>query len=125
MTNAEKYREKIENYKGVNFCMDFVKPLVLEEKGLSCSGVACNHCYMLQMIWLMDEYKEPETDWGKVEIDTLILVRDCYNEVWLKRYFAKYENGKVYAWADGATSWSSDDITCGWKYAKLAEKGDE
>ena len=31
MTNAEKYREKIENYKGVNFCMDFVKPLVLEE----------------------------------------------------------------------------------------------
>ena len=122
MTNAEKYREKIENYKEVNFCMDFVKPLVLEEKGLSCSGIACNHCYMLQMIWLMDEYKEPETDWSKVAIDTPILVRNLENSNWLKRYFAKYEDGKVYAWADGTTSWNSYDETCGWKYAKLAEE---
>ena len=121
MTNAEKYREKIENYKGVSFCMDFVKPLVLEEKGLSCSGIACNHCYMLQMIWLMDEYKEPETDWSKVVVDTPIFVRNLENSNWLKRYFAKYEDGKVYAWSDGATSWSSDD-TSGWKYAKLAEE---
>ena len=122
MTNAEKYREKIENYKEVNFCMDFVKPLVLEEKGLSCSGIACNHCYMLQMIWLMDEYKEPETDWSKVAVDTLILVRDSDTGEWGKRHFARYENGNIYAWADGCTSWTANGNTTMWEYAKLAEE---
>ena len=122
MTNAEKYREKIENYKEVNFCMDFVKPLVLEEKGLSCSGISCNQCYMLQMMWLMDEYKEPETDWSKVAVDTPILVRDKESETWRKRYFAKFENGKVYAWNDGRTSWSSTCDNISWEFAKLAEE---
>lgn len=43
-----------------------------------------------------------------------------------RRYFAKYENGMLYAWEDGATSWSvpcSDDMTR-WKMAKLAESED-
>ena len=47
------------------------------------------------------EYEEPETDWSKVEVDTPILVRDVENENWYRRYFAKYENGKVYAWING------------------------
>lgn len=39
-----------------------------------------------------------------------------------KRHFAKYENGKVYTWLGGATSWSvdSNNVT-DWKFAKLAE----
>ena len=70
----------------------------------------------------MDEYKEPETDWSKVAVDTPILVRNSKNETWYKRYFAKYEDGKVYAWNDGKTSWSSTGDNISWSYAKLAEE---
>ena len=63
-------------------------------------------------------------DWDKVEVDTPILVGND-NKTWFKRYFAKYEYGKVYAWLNGKTSWSSTcEVSIGhWKYAKLA--GDE
>ena len=78
---------------------------------------------MLQAIWLLKDYEEPEepeTDWGKVKVDTPILVRQGKNGKWLERHFAKYENGNVYAWVDGQTSWTGvDEIK--WKYAKLAE----
>ena len=59
-------------------------------------------------------------DWSKVEVDTPILVRNngC---VWTKRYFAEYKNGKVRAYYNGATSWSSDGRMGSWDYAKLAE----
>lgn len=71
---------------------------------------------------ILKPYKEePETYWSKVAVDTPILVRDSEDSNWLKRYFAKFESGRVYTWCDGSTSWSSDDMTCGWKYAKLAE----
>ena len=82
---------------------------------------------MLQMIWLMEEYeepKEPETDWSKVEVDTPILVRQGEKGQWLERHFAKYENGDVYAWVDGQTSWTGAD-KIKWKYAKLAEGEEE
>lgn len=75
---------------------------------------------------ILKPYKEePEVDWSKVAVDTPILVKDFENENWLKRYFAKFENGKVYAWNDGRTSWSSTCDNISWKYAKLAEEGDE
>lgn len=66
---------------------------------------------------------EPEVDWSKVEVDTPILVKEDYKDSWSKRYFAKYEDGRIYAWRDGATSWSAEDKYswyC-WAYAKLAE----
>lgn len=61
-------------------------------------------------------------DWSKVEVDTPILVRTSNKGPWVHRYFAKYENGKVYAWINGKTSWSnciSDEPSC-WECAKLA-----
>lgn len=127
MTNAEKYREEIENfnYNKTSFCKVFVEPKILKGKGLSCGRMSCNHCRMLQMLWLMDEYEEQEVDWSKVAVDTPILVRDSDNENWLKRHFAKYEDGKVHAWAGGNTSWTeSEQRTWAWRYAKLAEEGD-
>ena len=82
---------------------------------------------MLQMLWLLEDYEEPEepeVDWNNVEIDTPILVTNFEDGKWRQRYFAKFEDGKVYAWVDGGTSWSSDNKTHKWKYAKLAdEKG--
>ena len=63
---------------------------------------------------------EDEVDWDEVEVDTKVLVRDRpYNE-WLKRYFAKYENGKVYVFDDGRTSWNCRGITH-WEETKLWE----
>ena len=65
------------------------------------------------------ECKEPEVDWSKVEVDTPILVRND-GVKWVKRHFAKYENGLVYTWKDSHTSWTTEDMT-EWDYAKLAE----
>ena len=122
MKNYEKYADELKEYKGVNFCKDFVKPNIL--KSDSCDGLACGACYMLQTIWLLSE--EPETDWSKVEVDTPILVRndDYATTSWLRRYFAEYDDGVVYAWNCGCTSWS-ETVMSPWKYAKLAESEEE
>ena len=118
MKNYEKYADKIRGYDDKDFCKDFVKPHILKSRG--CTNTSCDQCKMLQMIWFLEEYEEPEIDWSKVKVDTPILVRDTEDEEWVKRYFAKYEDG-VYAWSGGATSWTSENITTNWKYAKLAE----
>ena len=60
-------------------------------------------------------------DWSKVPLDTKIYVKDYEIDKWTPRYFAKYENGKVYAWSGGGTSWSCGESNMHWKYAKLAE----
>lgn len=61
-------------------------------------------------------------DWSKVEVDTPIFVRNSIEEVWKCRYFAMYEDGEVYAWQLGRTSWSNviKNSPIAWKYAKLA-----
>lgn len=132
MTNYEKYRDEIvkSNYTSDldnTFCNKFVVPKVLESMGRRCSDVKCDHCRMLMSIWLMDEYKEPkepEIDWSKVPVDTKIYIRSSIDNDWVGRYFAKYENGAVYAWANGRTSWTSGggDNVWPWKHAKLAEE---
>lgn len=61
-------------------------------------------------------------DWSKVAVDTKILVSDD-NINWCKRYFRKYEDGKVLAFCNGATSWSNDrNVESDWKYARLADE---
>ena len=120
MKNYEKYAEEIKNYEGNNFCNNFVIPVI--RKGCECLG-SCEQCRMLQNIWLLEEYEEPKVDWSKVEVDTPILVRSSDNGKWIKRYFAGYGDGYIYAWSDGCTSWTAynnSDVT-EWKYAKLAE----
>ena len=124
MKNYEKYADSIREYKGDSFCADFVKPNIL--KSDSCDGLACGACYMLQTIWLLEDYEEPEVDWSKVEVDTPVLVRDGENNEWQRSYFAKYEDGFVYTWIAGATSWTAVGYEKGgnvyrWNYAKLAE----
>lgn len=47
------------------------------------------------------------TDWSKVATDTPIYVKLNRNDTWDKYHFAKYENGKVYCWSLGTTSWST------------------
>ena len=127
MKNYEKYADEIREYKGTKFCVDFINPNIL--KSDDCINVGCARCKMLQMLWLLEDYEEPKIDWSKVKVDTPILVRDIEDTesatvAWLKRYFAEYKDGLVYAWTNGRTSWN-EDRTHGWNYAKLAESEEE
>ena len=126
MKNYEKYADVIKTYNdGSLYCDDIIIPNVLKPLGKSCVDTSCEVCNSLTTLWLMEDYEEPETDWSKVEVDTPILVRDFEGSDWFKRHFAKYENGTVYAWDGGDTSWSGGDVMTDWKYAKLAEGEDE
>ena len=125
MTNKEKYADKIiEIAARSKLALKDGKPVPCvsmrcSECGFYSTNYTCNH---KAREWLNSEYVEPPVDWSKVAVDTPILVRDFEEDVWRNRYFAKYENGKVYTWLGGATSWSVDsgDVT-DWKFAKLAE----
>lgn len=127
MKNYEKYADEIKEYNGDSICTDFIEPYILKTINAKCIDISCIKCHLYRTIWLMEEYEEPEepeTDWSKVKVDTPILVRQGKNGTWLERHFAKYENGDVYAWVDGQTSWTgADEIK--WKFAKLAEVGEE
>ena len=63
---------------------------------------------------------EDKVDWNKVEVDTKVLVRNKTDDNWLKRYFAKYEDGKVYVFKNGRTNWNNEGITH-WQETKLWE----
>lgn len=77
----------------------------------------------LELIWERDDI-----DWDKIEVDTPILVSDN-GENWYHRYFAKYENGNIFTFVDGRTSWSVEDYKTNdlnpfltWRYAKLIKE---
>ena len=123
MKNYEKYADEIREYKGSSgyFCNKFIMPHILKKD--SCAGISCEHCHTLQMIWLLEEYEEPEEpkiDWSKVPVDTPVLVRGCEDEEWKKMHFAECILNTVYVWEGGKTSWTTDN-TYPWEYAKLVE----
>lgn len=92
--------------------------------------VDCNVLEMLNIdkaLEIVMEY-EPKVDWSKIEVDTKVLVRNSEFGSWCKRHFAKYENGEVYTFPDGLSSFTYNECKDGclinWIYAKLY-KGDE
>ena len=125
MLNREKYAKEILDMACSGNSIAKVDGKITPCIGgcIGCDFYSDHSCRENVREWANSEYIEPPVDWSKVAVDTPILVRDCEYGNWNRRYFAKYENGMLYAWADGATSWSvpcSDDITR-WKMAKLAE----
>lgn len=128
MTNREKFAEKILNI-ACNGNLTAINKATLEP--IACQELPCEDClfYVLDKgcdrnemkKWANSEYVEPPVDWSKVAVDTPILVNDSNDHGWVKRYFAKYENGIVYAWSSGATSWSGDRCAP-WKLAKFPER---
>lgn len=107
------------NYTHCSNC----KKVLMEQANITEEEFFKESCEENILRWLFSEYEEPEVDWSKVKVDTPILVRESEKNPWLKRHFAKFKGGKVYAWNSGKTSWSIEDkidMLC-WKYAKLAE----
>lgn len=132
MTNREKFAEKILDVACSGSRLAVSKATL---EPTTCRKLECRDCLFdihgnfdncgdNTDKWANSEYVEPPIDWSKVAVDTPILVRDSASLGWTKRYFAKYENGSVYAWADGATSWSSVGYTTAWGMAKLSERSE-
>ena len=129
MTNREKFAEQILDIACGGSRLA-VSKVTLEP--IACGKSECKDCLFnvsdamscggKRTNWANSEYVEPPIDWTKVAVDTPILVRDSVSLEWTKRYFAKYENGSVYAWGDGATSWSSEENPVAWGLAKLPER---
>lgn len=129
MLNIEKYKEMLI-VKGI---IDIDKLALVQGQPHICGdNIRCRECLFNQfgslcsvsaLNWLFTEYKEePEVDWSKVKVDTPIYVRCSDDEKWVPRYFAKFEDGRVYAWSDGTTSFTTSIAgAVDWKYAKLAE----
>ena len=128
MLNIEKYKKMLINM-GI---IDINKLAVVNDKPVKCKDLyKCDKCdfgeeescesYLEE--WLFSEYEEPGVDWSKVKVDTPILVKRSKEAEWERRYFAKFVDGKVYAWMGGATSWTADSEyrMNFWEYAKLAE----
>lgn len=129
MTNREKFAEQILDIACNNHTIAVNKATLepTECRELSCKDCLFNFrdggsCGDARKKWANSEYVEPPIDWSKVAVDTPILVRDSTNLEWTKRHFARYENGSVYAWNGGATSWSSNGYTVAWELAKLPNK---
>lgn len=123
MTNKEYYKEQIFEIA----CQG--DSIAFDEKTnemVGCTYLGCINCKFsgqggcrtAMQKWLDEEYVEG-IDWSKVEVDTKILVRDSQDGKWIKRHFAKYEDGKVYAFNGGYSSWTNMDNVIDWKYAKL------
>lgn len=132
MLNKEKYKEKIWDYILKHGQM----PAITKGGFKSCQTVHCCNdgcvfyrahltCEEGLIEWLNSEYKEPETNWTKVPVDTAVIVSND-EETWYNRYFARYKNNKVNTWSFGNTSWSAEDGSdfVSWAYAKLANEED-
>lgn len=127
MTNYEYFREQIERITRLGRRVAVNK----DKKPQACSMMDCNDCiafgkkescYETIDKWADAEYIESTVDWSKVAVDTPILVRDSTETDWLRRHFAKYADGKIYAFSSGCTSWSCEGPFLAWIYAELADE---
>lgn len=56
----------------------------------------------------------------KLSIDDLIEVKMCCSGAWVKRYATgKVKDGKVYCWANGATSHTAEGLSIPWDVFRL------
>lgn len=100
-----------------------------------CNDLNCGNCLFGNvdgceeglLKWAESEYVEYEVDWEKVPVDTPVYCQAniCQNES--PGYFAKFNNGIVYTWRNGRTSFTSlykNDI-CSCQFVRLAESHPE
>lgn len=112
-----------EEWKKMHFAECILNTVYVWEGGKT--SWTTDNTYPWEHAKLVEDEEEPEIDWSKIKVDTPILVRDNKDNKWLKRYFAKYEDGLVYAWLGETTSYDACNQVAKWKYAKLAESEEE
>ena len=61
-----------------------------------------------------------KVDWSKVPVDAK--VRVYYKNEVANRHFAYYEDGKIYAWMNGGTSWTTSSAYTDWDRVELIEE---
>lgn len=112
---GKEYEFIIENYS-------YIVNIVKERGVVKCMRKDEPIERIFNLYYLLSYDFEECVDWSKVPVDTKILV-SCDGEEWSRRHFAKYEDGTVYAWKNGKTSFSveSEDYKTECDYAKLYE----
>lgn len=137
MKNREKYKNELINVikKDSKLC-EFVKKhevfRMFGKDSKSYCKMTCGTCGAALNLWLDEECEEPEVDWSKVPVDTLVMVRDNEDDEWVLRYFDSFEEesfssmaGHNYmVFADGATSVTGRGCVEHWKYCELVEDED-
>ncbi len=89
----------------------------INDRRESCTEWEMNHPEEAARIVM--EYEPEEVDWNEVPVDTKVLVRNSEEAKWCRRHFAKFEDGKVYVFPFGETSYTSNHDPIGCVYAKL------
>lgn len=143
MKNREKYKNELIDVikKDGNICEFMIKHGVSQMFGKDtesfCRETECTSCTTALNLWMDEEYEEPEVDWDKVPVDTLVRVRDYEDDEWLLRYFKGFNSAghpqntnpdvttRYYeVCALGATSVTAEWDTESWKYCELVEDED-
>lgn len=112
----------------VDYDMEQVYPLTIKIGG-NLHGYAKEgrlYCNAKAQDLFFDEVSiiPPPRPLPKLEIDTKFLVSnldiddDNFN-IWHKRYFSHFEDGKIHCFVDGTTSWSGNKKTTSWLHWKL------
>lgn len=101
---------------------------------VSCSKCSCADCLIgaencsKTLSEKLKSWGEEDTTsfWENVEIDTPILVRRKGTSEWVRRHFAYYSQGKIYAFNNGLTSFTAKcSLPSSWDEAKIWVKGME
>lgn len=137
MKNREKYKNELtEVIKKDGKLCEFVKKhevfRMFGKDSKSYCKMTCVTCGTALQLWLDEEYEEPEVDWSKVPVDTLVRVRDREEQEWTLMYFkgiSDYDYDRAHrfmTWCDGATSKTvSGGDYIKWKYCELVEDEDD
>lgn len=125
----EMYNEGYRDIKIFGVYAYFVNPTFIENGG---NFKVRDHtpripCRVLGLSPKTDKYSIASlidiVEWEKVPVDTPVIVKTAFKK--MKLYFAKYENGNIYCFTGGQTSWSNADDYY-WVYPKnivlLAER---
>lgn len=120
--SAMEYLEKLIKIDKEETCCLYIDCEDCKYHNISCISMeeiadigAENHIKSVMMFGT-----KPEIDWTKVKKDTLIEVSDD-GKLWYRRYFAMYEDGKVYAYIGGCTS-KTAHYKNPWKYARIVDE---
>lgn len=91
------------------------EPVYEDDEFMVCAGthIAITNFFLIDILsdLVRDKYIDildyiDTVDWSKVPMDANVYTEsECAGPI--REHFARYENGKVYLWANGRTSWSA------------------